>query len=158
MTNPRYIASFTMRNFPLVLLCLIYVAQGHGQSGTHSMGRIAVEIIKEKKSKRIYATVEIIEPFPGGDSSWIASLEKTLNQSMPYKNGAKPGKYIVSVVFIVDKQGDISDIRSVNDPVGFGMEEQVLRALKKKSKWLPASQGVPVRPYRTSSSTPPGSN
>jgi periplasmic protein TonB len=147
-----------MRSFALVLLGCIYFAQGYAQTGTNSIGRIAVEITKEKKPKRIYATVEIIVPFPGGDSSWIASLEKTLNQSMPYKNGAKPGKYIVSVVFIVDKQGDISDIRSVNDPVGFGMEEQVLRVLKKKSKWLPASQGVPVRPYRTSSSTPPGSN
>lgn len=147
-----------MRNFALILLCFIYVAQGHGQTGTHSIGRIAVEITKEKKPKRIYATVEITLPFPGGDSSWIASLEKSLNQSMLYKNGAKPGKYIVSVVFIVDKQGILSDIRSVNDPVGFGMEEQVLRALKKKSKWLPASQGVPVRLYRTFSSTPPGSN
>lgn len=147
-----------MRNFLLAFLCLVHVAQGHGQPGTHSIGRIAVEITKEKKPKRIYATVEITMPFPGGDSSWIASLEKTLNQSMPYKNGAKAGKYIVSVVFIVDKQGDISDIRTVNNPVGFGMEEQVLRALKKKTKWLPASQGVPVKPYRTSSSTPPGSN
>jgi protein TonB len=147
-----------MRYFVLVLLYCISIAQGHGQTGNNSMGRIAVEITKEKKPKRIYATVEITMPFPGGDSSWIASLEKTLNQSMPYKNGAKAGKYFVSVVFIVDKEGIISDIRSVNDPVGFGMEEQVLRALKKKSKWLPASQGVPVRPYRTSSSTPPGSN
>ena len=99
-----------------------------------------------------------MKAFPGGDSSWTQSLEKTLNQSLPFKNGAKAGKYIVSVAFIVDKEGIISDIRCLNDPHGFGMEEQVMRALKKGigPKWLPGSR--PVRPYRTSSTTPPASN
>jgi len=61
------------------------------------------------------------------------------------------------VAFVVDKEGNISDTHCVHDPVGFGMEEQVLRAIKKKAKWLPSSQGVPVRPYCTSL-TPPASN
>ena len=105
---------------------------------------------QEKKPKKIYTRVEIKSAFTGGDSSWIHSIEKTLNQSIQYKNGAKAGKYIVSIVFFVDKEGDISDVRCTNDPVGFGMEEQVLRAIKKKPKWIPSSQGIPVRPYRTS--------
>jgi hypothetical protein len=148
----------TKRNFQLALLCLICVASSYAQTATKSYGRVDVEIIKEKKPKKINTKVKIKSAFTGGDSSWIQSLEKTLNQSIQYKNGAKAGKYIVSVAFVVDKEGDISDIRCVNDPVGFGMEEQVLRAIKKKTKWLPSSQGVPVRPYRTSSSTPPESN
>lgn len=143
-----------IRIFQLALLCLICIDSGNAQTASKSYGLIDVEIIKKKKPKKIYTKVEIKSAFTGGDSSWIQSLEKTLNQSIPYKNGAKPGKYIVSVAFIADKEGNISDIRCVNDPVGFGIEEQVLRAIKKKAKWLPSSQGVPVRPYRTSSSTP----
>jgi hypothetical protein len=147
-----------MRQFQLALLCFICVANSQGQTVTNTPGRIDVEITKEKKPKRIYVKVEIKSAFPGGDSSWVQSVEKSINQSISYKNGAKNGKYIVSVAFVVAKDGTISEIRCVNDPVGFGMEEVVLRALKKKSKWLPSSQGVPVRPYRKSSSTPPVSN
>ncbi|MBL7738668.1 MAG: hypothetical protein JNK14_05575 [Chitinophagaceae bacterium] len=148
-----------MRKFQLALLCLICVAGSYAQTATKHYGRVDVEIIKEKKPKKIYTKVEIKSAFTGGDSSWIQALEKTLDQSIQYKNGAKAGKYIVSVQFVADKEGNISDVRCVNDPVGFGMEEQVLRAIKKKTKWLPSSQGVPVRPYRTSSSsTPPVSN
>jgi len=126
--------------------------ENYAQTATKSYGRVDVEITKEKKPKMIYTKVEIKSAFRGGDSSWIQSLEKTLNQSIQYKNGAKAGKYIVSVAFVVDKEGNISDVRCINDPVGFGMEEQVLRAIKKKATWFPSSQGVPVRSYRTSSS------
>jgi protein TonB len=147
-----------MRNFQLALLCLICIASSYAQTAIKSYGRVDVEITKEKKPKKIYTKVEIKSAFTGGDSSWIQSLEKTLNQSIQYKNGAKAGKYIVSVVFVVDKEGNISDIRCLNNPPGFGMAEEVLRAIKKKTKWLPSSQGVPVKPYRTSSSTPRVSN
>ena len=140
----------TLRNFQLALFCLTYAASSYAQTTTKSYGRVDVEITKEKKPKKIYTRVEIKSAFTGGDSSWIHSIEKTLNQSIQYKNGAKAGKYIVSIVFFVDKEGDISDVRCTNDPVGFGMEEQVLRAIKKKPKWIPSSQGIPVRPYRTS--------
>jgi hypothetical protein len=75
--------------------------------------------------------VEIKSAFPGGDSSWVQSIEKSINQSISYKNGAKKGKYIVSVAFVVAKDGSLSDIRCVNDPVGFGMEAVVIRVLKK---------------------------
>ena len=147
-----------MRNFLLAIPCLIFIASSYAQTTTRSYGRVDVEITKEKKPKRIHTKVEIKSAFIGGDSSWIQSLEKTLNESIPYKNAARAGKYIVSVAFIADKEGNLSDVLCVSDPVGFGMEAQVLRAIKKKGKWLPSSQGVPVRPYSTSSSTPPVSN
>jgi periplasmic protein TonB len=148
----------TRRTFQLALFYLICVASGYAQTTTKSYGHVYVEITKKKKPKRIYTKVEIKSAFTGGDSSWTQSLEKTLNQSIHYKNGAKAGKYIVSVIFVVDKEGNISDIRCVNDPPGFRMAEEVLRAIKKKARWLPSSQGIPVRPYRTSSSAPTYSN
>lgn len=147
-----------MKKFQLVLLCFICVAKSYGQTITSSYGRIDVEITKEKHPKRIFAKVEIISVFPGGDSSWVRSIEKSINQSISYKNGAKKGKYTISVQFVVTKDGSLSDIRCVNDPVGFGMEAEVIRVLKKKypSKWGPGPDTV--RPYRRSSAAPEESN
>ncbi|MBL0155175.1 MAG: hypothetical protein IPP93_17530 [Chitinophagaceae bacterium] len=136
-----------MRKFQLVLLCLICVAGSSAQTAVKSYGRVNVEITKEKKPKRIHTKVEIVSAFTGGDSAWILSLEKTLDQSIPFKNGAKAGKYIVTVVFITDKDGNLSEVRCLNDP-GFGMGEKVLAAIKKKPVWRPASQPVEVRAYR----------
>jgi protein TonB len=145
-----------MRNFHLVLVCLICFANSYGQTATKSYGKIDVEITKENR-KKIYAKVEIKSAFPGGDSSWVQSIQTTLNQSIQLGKGAKKGKYIVSAQFVVDKDGNISDLKAMTSN-GYGMEAEVLRAIKKKPKWLPSSQGVPVRPYRTSSSAPPVSN
>lgn len=137
-----------MRNFQLVLLCFICVAESYGQTVTKSYGRIDVEITKEKNPKRIYIKVEIKSAFPGGDSSWVKSLEKNLHRSIGVGKRVKKGKYIVSVQFIVDKEGSLAEIRCVNDP-GFGMCEEVMRVIKKGPMWRPASG--PVRTYRRSS-------
>ncbi len=143
-----------MRTFFIALLCFMHITESFGQTTTSRYGRIDVEITKEKRPKRIYAKVEIKSPFIGGDSSWVQTIEKSINQSISYKNGAKKGKYIVSVAFAVAKDGILSDIRLVSEPVGFGMDAVVLRVLKKSQKWLPAAYpGIPVRPYRTSSTT-----
>lgn len=144
----------TKKNFQLTILCLLCVYSSHSQSATNSYGRVKVEITKEKKPKKnIFTKVEIESAFTGGDSSWLLSLEKTLNESIQYKNGTKAGKYIVSVQFIVNEDGNISDIKALTSN-GYGMEAEVLRAIKKKAVRLPSAQGVPVRPYRTSSATP----
>jgi hypothetical protein len=135
------------RKIQLVLLCFVCVAGSYAQTPSKSFGRVDVEITKEKKPKRIHTQVEIISAFTGGDSVWTQSLGKTLDQSIPLKNGAKPGKYLVSVVFITDSAGNISDIRCLNDP-GFGMGEVVMMAIKKKTIWRPARQPVEVRAYR----------
>ena len=115
----------------------------HGQSDTTRSGRVDVAITKEKRPDRIYAQVIITSNFFGGDSSWIRSIENNLNRAIPSKNGAKAGTYTVSVAFIANKEGSLSDFKLLNDP-GFGMGDEVLRTIKKSPKWIPG----PVRPYR----------
>jgi hypothetical protein len=144
----------TRRVFPLALLCFIAAAKSYGQTGTNTYGKIVVEISKGKKPKKIYTKVEITSPFPGGDSAWIKSLEENLNRSIPYRNGAKKGKYFVSVAFIVTKDGTISEVKALTNN-GHGMETELVSAIKKRSSWFPAPyQGRPVRPLRTSSTNP----
>ena len=139
----------TMRILLIAVACFICVAKSFGQTTTGRYGRIDVEITKEKKPKKIYAKVEIKSAFISGDSSWVKSIEKSINQSIKFKNGAKPGKYTVSAQFVVAKDSSISDVRCLEDP-GFGMGAEVVRALKKGStKWTPApAGGIRVREYR----------
>jgi protein TonB len=125
-----------MKSFQFLLLCFVCVAKSYGQAG-----RIVIEITKEKH--KIYTTKVIQLVIPGGDSSW-QSLEKNL-LSIPFHNRAKKGKYIVSVNFFVNKEGNLAGIECENDP-GFGMYAEVVRVIKKSQKWPPG----PVRAYRRS--------
>ena len=145
-----------MRLFKLLFICFVCFAKSNGQTPTNSYGRIDVEITKESR-KKIYAKVEIKSAFRGGDSAWVLSIEAKLNQSSQLGKGARRGKYIVSILFIVNKDGTISDVKALTSN-GYGMEAEVLRAINKMTMWVPSSQGVPVRPYRTSSLLPPLNN
>lgn len=138
-----------MRCLQVAILCLICAIKSHGQTATNRYGQVVVTITKERNPKKIHAKVEIRSNFADGDSAWIQSLENNLNRSIPYRNGAPKGKYIVSVAFIVAKDRSISDVRCVTDP-GYGMCETVVRAVKRAPKWSPADwqQGLPVRAYR----------
>ena len=54
----------------------------------------------------------------------------------------------VYLEFIIDKQGNVSDIKPLTNH-GYGVEEEAMRVLKKASKWEPAIQnGIKVKAYR----------
>ena len=128
-----------MRYILLALVCFMCADRGYGQTPTRSWHTIVVEITKEKKPKRIYSRVEITPAVSDADSLWIQSIETELNQSMPYKNGAKPGKYIVSFSFLKEKDGSVNSFQCIKDP-GFGMCKQVLTAIHKEEpgrRWAP---------------------
>lgn len=95
-----------------------------------------------------YEKVEIDASYPGGIESWRDFLAKNLNASTPVMNGAPIGRYNVFVQFIVTKDGEIADIKPLTRH-GYGMEEEVIRIIKKTGKWNPAIQnGRPVNAYR----------
>jgi hypothetical protein len=99
--------------------------------------------------------VEITGAHPGGDSSLIQSLEQMLEQSIKIKNKAKAGKYFVSVAFLLEGDGSVTDIRCVNDP-GFGMCEQVVTVIKRNfpRKWgAQIDSSGKVRRYHTTFAT-----
>ncbi len=52
------------------------------------------------------------------------------------------------VQFIIEKTGDISIGKAVTNS-GYGMEEELIRVIKKSPKWFPAIQfSKPVKAYR----------
>ena len=86
--------------------------------------------------------------FPGAKAAWRKYLEQNLDPNVPVENGAPIGIYTVVVQFIVDKTGVISDIKPLTN-FGYGMEQEVIRIMKKSPMWTPASQNnKPVKAYR----------
>lgn len=108
------------------------------------------EIIEEKKvvEPEIYEKVEVEAQFPGGPKAWENFLRRNLDANVPVDNGAPGGRYTVYIQFVVDKEGNVSDLKPITSH-GFGMEQEAMRVLKKATKWTPANQnGRAVKAYR----------
>jgi hypothetical protein len=111
--------------------------------------------IKQLKEKviadvtdKIFNEVEVSPSFVGGQSAWAKFLQKNINPNVPVDNGAPEGTYTVMTQFVVDKNGKISDLKTLTH-FGYGMEEEVLRVMKLSPDWTPAMQkGEAVKAYR----------
>ena len=108
------------------------------------------QVIEEKKDddNKIFEKVEVEASFKGGEGAWRKYLERNLNASTPVDNGAPEGNYTVVVQFIVDKEGNISDVKA-NTNHGYGMEEEAVKVIRRGPPWVPAVQnGRNVKAYR----------
>lgn len=99
----------------------------------------------ETESDGPLSVVQIDAKFIG---DWVRFLTRNLDPETPTKNNAPPGRYTVVVQFIVDKEGNVSDIKALTNH-GYGLEAEAIRVLKKAPKWEPAIQnGYKVKAYR----------
>jgi protein TonB len=109
---------------------------GTGGNGKSLIGHGGNEVIDEG----IFVTVQVEARFPGGMDAWKKYLERNLNSGAPVENGAPEGsKLTVVVSFIVDKDGNVSEVKAENDP-GFGTAVEAVRIIRKSGKWNPAIQ------------------
>jgi protein TonB len=92
----------------------------------------------------IFERVEIEAEFPGGVNKWRQYLERNLRVD----DQVPEGTYAVLIQFVVDRDGNISDVIALTDH-GYGMEDEAKRVIKRGPKWNPASQnGREVKAYR----------
>jgi protein TonB len=106
---------------------------------TNSNNKVVVPDEKFDSSEKIYNEVQQPAIFPGGNQAWGNYLEKSLHSDVPVKKGAPSGIYKVRVSFVVSKNGDVSDVRSENDP-GYGTASEAERVIQSGPKWDPAIQ------------------
>lgn len=99
--------------------------------------------------KNIVFTKVEVEAQPGGDkNSWQNFLKKNINYDIAAFNEAPIGKYTVKVKFTVFSDGHLGDFIALTK-FGYGMEREVIHALKKSPNWTPAFQnGKAVNAYR----------
>lgn len=111
-------------------------------------GKQVIEEKKEDDENKIFEKVEIEASFKGGEGAWRKYLERNLNANTPVDNGAPEGTYTVWVQFIVDKGGNISDVKALSNH-GYGMEDEAVKVIRKGPAWVAAIQnGRPVKAYR----------
>ncbi|MDP1765191.1 MAG: hypothetical protein Q8L07_15020 [Sediminibacterium sp.] len=94
---------------------------------------------QHKNYDKIDSTAQIAAQFPGGLPAWTNYLERNLNRDLPVENGAPPGKYTVTVSFLVDTDGSVFDVKAENDP-GYGTGDEAVRVIKEGPNWKPAVQ------------------
>ncbi|MFT3903673.1 MAG: M56 family metallopeptidase [Niabella sp.] len=104
--------------------------------------------IKLGLEPEIFTKVEQDAAYPGGPEAWRDFLGQNLRGDVPVNNHAPAGTYMVMVQFIVDREGNLSDVKALTKN-GYGMEEEAVRAVKNSGKWLPAQQNKrTVKAYR----------
>ncbi|TKK68644.1 energy transducer TonB [Ilyomonas limi] len=101
------------------------------------IGNVVAPQVDDLKNEVFFVQKEA--QFPGGANAWIKYLERTLRVDLPAENGAPAGTYSVVVSFLVDKDGNVSEVQALNNP-GYGTADEAVRAIKKGPQWIPAVQ------------------
>ena len=110
--------------------------------------RGVIEAPKQKEEEdweKTFLSVQIESEYPGGIESW----KRFLGKSLRYPEDAieKEIEGTVLVQFIVDKEGNVSDVSAISGPNELRGEAE--RVINKSGKWIPASQnGRKVKSYK----------
>ncbi|MBO9728076.1 MAG: TonB family protein [Chitinophaga sp.] len=82
--------------------------------------------------------VEMMPEFPGGE----VALGKYLNKSIKYPHVAQENDIqgTVFIQFVVNRDGSITDVKTVGAAKGGGLEEEAKRVVSNMPKWKPGRQ------------------
>jgi len=95
---------------------------------------------RPEEDTKVYETVEIESYYPGGMESWKRFLIKNFRATDEVSG-------TVIVKFIVDKEGNVSDVEAISGPDE--LKAEAVRVIKKSGKWTPAIQnGRKVNSYK----------
>ena len=112
-------------------------------------GKGVVEAPKkdEEDYDKTFTKVEIESEYPGGPAAWLRYLNKNFRYPDDAVNNEIQGTVVVQ--FIVDKEGNVSDVNAISGPESGGLREEAVRLIKKSGKWTPAVQnGRQVKSYK----------
>lgn len=92
---------------------------------------------------RVFAVVEQMPSFPGGQSAMMQYLATNMKCPKTVEENGIQGRVIVG--FIVEKDGTITDVHTVRG-VESALDKEAERIIKAMPKWTPGKQkGKPVR-------------
>jgi protein TonB len=122
-----------------ILIVILFSAKSMAQDLTSKK--------EDLSSGDIFVAVEIAADFPGGIYGF-RDFVKT-NFKIPKKAVRKKMKAEISMQFIVEKDGSLSDIKVLNNP-GFALDEEALRVVQLSPKWKYASlNGKKIKSLKT---------
>ena len=99
----------------------------------------------EEAKPQIFTYVEQMPDFPGGQTELMKFLQKNLRYPPAARENGIEGRVVLQ--FVVDEQGNISDIQVLRD-IGGGCAEEAIRVVKSMPPWRAGKQnGNPVKVY-----------
>jgi len=123
-------------------------------------GKLQIVVIEDKKSATARANMLVVKPssepgvvsfaaveklpsFPGGEEGFANYLAKSIRYPKIAKDEKMQGR--VTISFIVEKTGKLTDIKVLRD-IGGGCGPEAVRVLSESPNWNPGMQnGKPVR-------------
>ena len=86
------------------------------------------------EAKKVYRSAQKLPTYPGGQRK----LYKYLGRKMRYPSAARDNRIEgkVYVQFVVDKDGQLTDIKTVKG-IGYGCDEEAIRVVRSMPKWEP---------------------
>jgi protein TonB len=94
-----------------------------------------------------FMKIEKESEYPGGLGAWQRYLGKNLRTPDDALNNEISGTVLVK--FMVDADGNVSNVEAVAGPTEGGLRDEAVRVIKKSGKWTPALQnGRYVKSYK----------
>lgn len=118
-------------------------------------GRIILQLLKnageekiESDKEGIYNRAEIMPVFPGGETALRKFIENTIQYPDMAIDNTIQGT--VKLYFAVDEQGNVYTPIIISPILGYGIEEEALRVIRKMPKWIPGQiKGQNVKTHFT---------
>jgi protein TonB len=112
-----------------------------------SVGKGIIELPKKINDDSVFISVQMESRYPGGDPMWARFLNKNLSNAYPQEAADNGIQGRVVIRFIVDKEGNVSDVQAIEGPKE--LHEAAMKVIRKSGKWIPAEQnGRKVRSYK----------
>lgn len=124
------------------------VKKKSGKARANGMAADDASMKMEKDKMGYYNRVETVPAFAGGQSS----LEDYITNNIQYPQDAIDNNVegVVQVQFGVDEKGNISNVTTVGNKLGHGLEEEAIRVVSSMPKWTPGQvKGKNVKTWRT---------
>jgi TonB family protein len=106
-----------------------------------------VSVKMEKDKMGYYNRTEVAPQFAGGQSD----LDAYINDNIEYPQDAIDNNIegTVNVQFAVDEKGNVSNISTVGNKLGYGLEEEAIKVISRMPKWSPGQvKGKSVKTWR----------
>ena len=111
-----------------------------------SSGNSIAPVQKVQNFDTVFTHVEIPARFPGGPDAWRRHLERAM-QNYPEQAVDNGTQGLVRIQFVIDREGNISEVKALNDP-GDGIAAYAVSIIQKGPKWIPAEQNGQKVSYR----------
>ncbi|MDH7463470.1 TonB family protein [Chitinophagaceae bacterium 26-R-25] len=123
-----------MKPLSIFTFCLLMALNGFSQDKKVAQDSLGIDTMKVQDAE-----------FPGGAPGWARFISKNLNYPKSAIKNHVQG--VVVVKFIVDVNGNISDVMAIEGPDE--LRAEAVRVVKKSPKWTPAQKnGKAAKSYK----------